>query len=157
MKVSEFDYELPAENIAQQPATRRDRSRLLALDRITGSIEHRRFFELGDLLSAGDLLVLNDTRVVPARLIGRKATGGRVELFLLERLESETWRCLLQTRRGSARGTRIELDGGLCATVVARRDGDWVVRLESASGNVESLLARYGRTPLPPLPPVTPG
>jgi S-adenosylmethionine:tRNA ribosyltransferase-isomerase len=150
MNISEFDYELPADRIAQRPVSRRDRSRLLVLERDSGEIEHRHFFELGCLLSAGDLLVLNDTRVVPARLIGRKATGGRIELFLLERLGPDSWSCLLQARRGAARGTRIEIAPGLSAIVDDRREQDWLVRFECAPDQLTLLLERYGRTPLPP-------
>lgn len=86
-KLADFDYILPQELIAQAPAERRDQSRLLVLDRVTGRIEHRRFFEIIDYLNAGDLLVLNDTKVIPARLLGHRRSGGRVEILLLKRLE----------------------------------------------------------------------
>ena len=92
MQVAEFDYHLPEELIAQTPCARRDASRLLVLDRQTGALEHRHFYDLGEYLRPGDVLVFNDTKVIPARLIGVKAqTGGKVEVFLLRRT------CLLYT------------------------------------------------------------
>jgi S-adenosylmethionine:tRNA ribosyltransferase-isomerase len=154
MKVAEFDFELPAELIAQRPAPRRDRSRLLVLDRRTGKIDHRRFDELAALLRPGDLLVLNDTRVLPARLVGRKPSGGRVELLLVEQRESAPhhalWRCLLKASRKPPAGCVLEFDRGLRGAVLDRENGEWLVRLECAEGRVDEQLERAGAAPLPP-------
>jgi S-adenosylmethionine:tRNA ribosyltransferase-isomerase len=152
MRVADFDFELDPLLIAQSPARERDASRLLVLDRETGATRHRTFSELPDLLRAGDLLVLNDTRVIPARLIGRKPSGGRVELLLSERVGAaeELWSCLLRASRKPGPGTRIDFDGELTGEIVAK-DGDlWQVRLRAASGDVASALNRVGRMPLPP-------
>lgn len=152
MKLEEFDYELPDERIAQTPVPSRDSSRLLVLDRRSGSVEHRRFREIAQLLRPGDLLVLNDTRVVPARLIGTKPSGGRVELLRIEPIDGapDTWRCLCRAARGPAPGTRIDLGGGLGAEVVARDGDEWHVRFHAADGDVGDALERQGRIPLPP-------
>jgi S-adenosylmethionine:tRNA ribosyltransferase-isomerase len=112
MKTDLFDYPLPPEFIAQQPAEPRDHSRLLVLDRVTGKIEHRRFYEIGDYLAAGDLLVANDSRVIPARLHGVKESGGAVEIFLLNQQDEEgrEWECLVRGRN-LRQGVRILLGG----------------------------------------------
>lgn len=154
MKVGDFDYALPPEQIAQHPVAPRDNSRLMVLNAKSGAIDHRRFHELPRLLRSPDLLVVNDTRVVPARLIGRKPTGGRVELLLLERVgppeEDATWRCMLGASRKPEPGARIELGEELSARLVRREDEHWIVRLESPDGRPEDRLERVGRMPLPP-------
>lgn len=142
MKLSEFDYELPAERIAQEPLARRDASRLLALNRRTGAIAHRAFGDLPELLRAGDVLVLNDTRVLPARLTGRKDSGGRVEIFLLEpAAPGELWRCLTRSSKPLAPGARVRFTGGSHAVVEAREGDTWLVRLHGEPA---------GQVPLPP-------
>ena len=156
MTLDEFDYELPRERIAQHPLPRRDAARLLVLDRATGRLEDSGVGELAGWLDAGDLLVLNDTRVVPARLLGRKASGGRVELLLVERVapDEPVWRCLLRASRKPGVGARLELADDLSATVLGREaDGLWLVGFESRSsslGSLEAALERAGRLPLPP-------
>ena len=152
MRVDEFDYELPPELIAQEPAPQRDESRLLLLDRATGKIEHRGFSDVGDLLAPGDLLVVNDTRVVPARLVGRKPSGGRVELLLLEREEGERerWRGWLRASRKPEAGVRLEFDQGLTAEVLDREGDVWRVELNAAAGEVGEAIERVGQMPLPP-------
>ena len=111
MKVSEFDYDLPEQFIAQRPAEPRDASRLMVLDPAAGSVRHRYFRDLVDYLRPGDILVANDTRVIPARLFARKPTGGRVELLLLERAEDGAWRALAGGRN---------VDEGLTLTLLDR-------------------------------------
>jgi S-adenosylmethionine:tRNA ribosyltransferase-isomerase len=113
LKTDLFNYDLPSEFIAQQPAEPRDHSRLLVLDRATGTIEHRRFYEIGDYLAAGDLLIANDSRVIPARLHGHKTSGGAVEIFLLDPRDAvgQEWECLTRGRN-LRQGTIIHLDGG---------------------------------------------
>jgi S-adenosylmethionine:tRNA ribosyltransferase-isomerase len=144
---SDFHYDLPEELIARHPLARRSDSRLLHLDGAGGALADLRFVDLPRLLRPGDLLVFNDTRVVPARLHGRKATGGQVEL-LLERIVGES-RALVQLRSSKppAPGSRIHLPGGAGATVVGR-DGDfWLVEFD---GPPAELFERHGEMPLPP-------
>lgn len=154
MKVSDFDYELPESLVAQEPLARRDRSRLLVLDRATGAIEHRVFFDLPDLLRPGDLVVLNDTKVVPARLRGRKPTGGEVELLLLERAggsdAAPVWECLAHGSKPLRPGLEIELGEGFRALVLERRGEAWAVRLEDEAGAPVARLGDFGEMPLPP-------
>ena len=151
MLTNDFNYELPPELIAQEPAAQRDAARLLVVRRATGALEHRRFSDLPDLLAPGDLLVLNDTRVLPARLLGRKPTGGKIELLLLEECADGTWEALLRT--GSKRpplGTTLELAGGARATLLtAGEKGRVTLRVESSLPVVD-LLEQYGLPPLPP-------
>lgn len=153
MRLSDYDYVLPRDRIAQEPLPRRDASRLLVLDRDSGSREHRVFSELPDLLASGDLLVLNDTRVVPSRLRGRKASGGRMEAFLVERIEEEgprqsTWRCLLA--RPPRTGGRFTLGEGIVGEVLRREVDTWLVRLTAADADLDARLASLGEIPLPP-------
>lgn len=154
MNVSDFDYELPAERIAQEPAPTRDGSRLLVLDRHTGRVDHRGFSDLPGLLRRGDLLVLNDTQVLPARIDGRKPTGGRVELLLLERTggsdEAPFWDCLVRPSRSLRRGARVDLGRGLAAVVVERVEDRFTLRLEDRGGDPLRTVAEVGRMPLPP-------
>lgn len=154
MRVRDFDFELPPERIAQQPVERRDDSRLMLLGRDSGRAEHGRFRDLPGLLRSGDLLVLNDTRVIPARLIGRKASGGRVELLLLEPVdpggEGTRWRGWLQASRKPAPGALLRFEAGLRARVVARDGETWTVDLECDEEPAGQALARAGTVPLPP-------
>jgi S-adenosylmethionine:tRNA ribosyltransferase-isomerase len=147
MQRSDFHYDLPPELIAQTPLTERGASRLLALDGATGTVADRTFAELPELLRRGDLLVFNDTRVLPARLFGRKPTGGRVELFL-ERLLGP--RCALMQLRGSHKphaGGEIELPGDARARVLGRHGALYELEFNS---DVVALLEAHGQVPLPP-------
>ncbi len=147
MRRSDFSYELPDALIAQQPLPRRSASRLLCLDGATGAVVDRHFFDLPGLLDAGDLLVLNDTRVVPARLYGRKTTGGRVEI-LVERVETPTVAVVkLRASKTPATGSVVDLDGGASATIAGRDDD--LYRLEFDTP-VHEVMARDGHVPLPP-------
>ncbi len=154
MRLADFDFELPPERIAQHPTPRRDASRLLVLDRASGALRHRRFSDLAELLVPGDLLVLNDTRVIRARLLGRKASGGRVELLLVEPVEpgntGGAWRCLLKASRPPAPGSSIDFGEGYSARVLERDPLGWRVQLESPGERPEQLLERFGQVPLPP-------
>jgi len=154
MRTSDFDYHLPESSIAQTPAEPRDSSRLLVLDRHDGSLTHHVFREIGDYLEEGDLLVLNRTRVIPARIYARKPTGGRVELLLLRRRDDRTWEALVGGK-GLRAGRRVELvdeaadDGPLLeAEIIEELDGS--ERLLRFSEPVEPYLARLGHVPLPP-------
>lgn len=147
MQRSDFHYDLPPELIAQTPLAERGASRLLALDGATGAVADRVFADLPELLRRGDLLVFNDTRVLPARLIGRKPTGGRVELFL-ERLL--TARRALMQLRGSHKplpGGEIDLPGGARARVLRRHGALYELEFD---GDVVALLEAHGQVPLPP-------
>src|SRR5262245_52270111 len=147
-----FDYTLPVHLIAQHPAQRRDQSRLLVLNRQTRTLAHHSFADLPELLAAGDLLVLNDTRVLPARLLGRRArTGGKWEGLFLRALADGTWEMLCQTGGRPTAGERIEIgDGALSLRLVEKLpDGHWRAQPEQA-GSPAELLERHGHVPLPP-------
>jgi len=153
MRTSDFDYALPKELIAQRPLARRDASRLLVLHRESGQIEHRVFSDLVRYLDPGDILLANDSRVFPARLYGRKSTGGRVELLLLNQLDSTRWKALVGGKRLVV-GTEIVLDtaGGSpsewTAMVTAVLDGP--LREIKFDQPVDEALETLGHTPLPP-------
>jgi S-adenosylmethionine:tRNA ribosyltransferase-isomerase len=145
-----FDYHLPEHLIAQHPAARRDESRLLVVRRDSGALEHRTFRDLPDLLSPGDLVVLNDTKVLPARVVGRReATGGKWEgLFLAEK--DGLWEMLAQTRGYPEVGTAFVTDTGLRLTLRGRTaERHWRMEPEP-KGSPAELLAKYGHIPLPP-------
>lgn len=149
-RLSDFDYPLPEACIAQRPVTPRDAARLL-ISRPEG-IEEGRFSDLTRLLRAGDLLVLNDTRVIPARLFGHKTTGARVEILLSRPVaeDENLWEALVRANRPVKIGGAIELGEGFSARVEGREEGCFRVRLHAADGDVEGALARYGALPLPP-------
>ena len=150
MLLSDFDYELPEELIAQRPLEPRNASRLMVLDPVRRTIAHEKFFDLQKFLTAGDTLIFNDTRVIPARLIGRKSTGARAEIFLLRRLDAVTWETLVKPGRKIAEGAEIFFGSELRCTVVGRTDfGGRIVKF-SFDGVFEEILDRLGETPLPP-------
>jgi S-adenosylmethionine:tRNA ribosyltransferase-isomerase len=149
LKKSDFHFDLPSELIAQTPLAERSASRLLVVDAVTRRFEDRRFTDLAELLSPGDLLVFNDTRVLPARLYGRKETGGAVEI-LIERITSaHEARAQLGVSKKPKAGGRIVFDDGSAATVIGR-DGEFFQLRFDANEPVEKLLLRLGRMPLPP-------
>ncbi|MBU7007866.1 tRNA preQ1(34) S-adenosylmethionine ribosyltransferase-isomerase QueA [Phosphitispora fastidiosa] len=152
MKLSEFDYYLPEELIAQEPAESRDKSRLLVLHRDTGAIEHRRFTDCIEYFRPGDVLVLNNTRVIPARLIGvKEGTGARIEVVLLKRAALNTWETLVKPGKRVRPGTRIVFgDGMLAAEAVGSTDAGGRVLCFSYDGVFEDILDRLGQMPLPP-------
>lgn len=148
MRTSDFDYDLPAEFIAQTPTEPRDASRLLVLDRASGSIRHHHVYDLPDLLDPGDVVVLNQTRVLPARLPARKVpTGGRAEVLLLKRLAPRRWEALVGGR-GIRLGGRLAIEGGPVATVV----GDLGRSRKEVEFDqpITPTLDRIGELPLPP-------
>ncbi len=149
MKLAELNYDLPPERIAQTPCAQRDASRLLVLDRATGALEHRVFRDLPRYLRAGDCLVLNDTRVVPARFFCKRATGGRVEGLFLH-AEPPAWRVLLKPSARLKVGESLRCAAEVVLQIVARAErGEWLVRPEPERPALE-LLGRIGQTPLPP-------
>jgi len=155
VKTSDFDYSLPPELIAQTPVEPRDRSRLMVLNRGDGSIEHRRFSQIVDYLRDGDVLVFNDSRVIPARLEGRKIdSGGRVEILLLRRLEANVWEALVKPGKRLSPGTSVEIvdnsspdnrSGVLAEVIELRQNGIRVLRFSD-----ETQLLELGKIPLPP-------
>ena len=147
IRTSDFDYHLPKRMIAQTPAEPRDSSRLLVLHRQTGAVEHRAFRDLGEYLRRDDLLVLNQTRVLPARLSARKASGGRVELLLLRKQDPLTWRALIGGK-GLSVGKELHLEGGPNAEIISELDG--AERLVRFSEPIEAFFVRVGNVPLPP-------
>ncbi len=151
MKKSDFYFDLPEELIAQTPIPERDHSRLLHLNKVSGEIEHRHFYDLPDYLREGDCLVLNDSRVLPARLIGTRESGGSVELVLLRDLGEGRWECLSRPGRKTKPGTKLSFgDGELTATVEAVAEGGNRIVQFRYEGIFLEVLERLGKMPLPP-------
>ena len=155
MHLSDFDYELPPELIAQEPVPERGRSRLLRLDRRTGQSTHHTVADLPSLLAPGDLLVVNDTRVYPARLLGHRVpSGGEVECLLLSRLDDERWEALVHPGQKLKERTRAVFKGAgyrLELEVLARRfQGRRTVRLTATGADIETIIDAIGHVPLPP-------
>ena len=151
MKTSDFWYDLPEELIAQTPLQQRDSSRLLVLDRVSGEVQHRHFYDILDYLNPGDCLVLNDSRVLPARLLGHRPTGGAVEVLLLRDLGDKKWECLCKPGRKMQVGNEVIFgDGELTATVVeVQETGNRVIEFHY-DGIFLEVLERLGKMPLPP-------
>ena len=151
MKTSDFYYDLPEELIAQTPLQKRDTSRLLVLDRESGEICHKHFYDILDYLNPGDCLVMNDSRVLPARLLGHRPTGGAVEVLLLRDLGDKKWECLCKPGRKMQVGNEVIFgDGELTATVVeVQETGNRVVEFHY-EGIFLEVLERLGKMPLPP-------
>ena len=151
LKTHDFWYDLPEELIAQTPLEQRDTSRLLVMDRRSGSVSHKRFYDIIDYLHPGDCLVMNDSRVLPARLLGNRPTGGAVELLLLKDLGDKKWECLAKPGRKLQEGQEVIFgDGKLTATVVqVQDDGNRVVEFHY-DGIFLEVLEQLGKMPLPP-------
>lgn len=151
MKKSDFYFDLPEKLIAQTPIDQRDHSRLLHVDKVTGELEHRHFFDLPEYLDEGDCLVLNDSRVLPARLIGCRPTGGSIELVLLRDLGDGRWECLSRPGRKTKPGTEIIFGNGeLTATVESVAEGGNRIVKFHYEGIFLETLERLGKMPLPP-------
>ena len=151
MKTHDFWYDLPEELIAQTPLERRDSSRLMVMDRKTGALEHRHFYDIVSYLNPGDCLVMNDSRVLPARLLGHRPTGGAVEVLLLRDLGDRQWECLVKPGRKMLQGQEVSFgDGSLTARVMqVLDDGNRIVRFDY-EGIFLEVLERLGKMPLPP-------
>ena len=151
MKTHDFWYELPEELIAQTPLEQRDSSRLLVLDRATGKISHRHFYDITDYLRPGDCLVLNDSRVLPARLLGSRPSGGAAELLLLRDLGDKKWECLARPGRRLKEGQQVTFGSGELTAVVreVKEDGNRIVEF-FYEGIFLEVLERLGKMPLPP-------
>ncbi len=143
MKTSDFDYHLPEEKIAYRPLGERENSRLMVLDRGEGKISHRRFFELPGILKAGDLLVLNNTRVIPARLIGKRASGDRIEVLLVERHDERRWGCLVRNPKNNL---EIEFERGVKGRLLRNGSREWLIEFKEKTDYLDGI----GSMPLPP-------
>ena len=156
--LSDYNYELPEELIAQKPVDRRDQSNLLVMDRQTGGISHHRFDMLDHFLRPGDVLVINNTAVIPGRLVGRKDSGGKVEVLMCDFSgngnpktlnNSRVFECLVKTAKPLKPGRTLYFDKELSAEVIERLNGTYIIQFH-ADGNFENLLDRIGQVPLPP-------
>lgn len=156
--INDYDYELPEKLIAQHPVSRRDESRLLVMDRKKANLDHRSFYELEHLLGPSDVLVLNNTKVIPGRLHGHKETGGKAEVLILDYMANphqvkqpneRVYQCLVKSSKPPKPGTRLVFEENLSAEIVAGRNGVYDVRFYGAP-DFESLLDRIGQMPLPP-------
>jgi S-adenosylmethionine:tRNA ribosyltransferase-isomerase len=145
-----YQYELPPELIAQTPAARREDSRLLILRRADNSIEHKYFRDIVDYLGPQDLLIFNDAKVLPARLLGQKTTGGRCEIFLLKQLDAACWEALVKPGRRLAAGSAVRFGADFTAVILEKLSGGRRRVEFSFSGDFAEKLARYGQVPLPP-------
>lgn len=151
MKTDDFDYYLPESQIAQTPATPRDSSRLLVFDRATKKIEHKRFYDIVDYLKAGDVLVRNNTKVLPARMFGYTKNGGKVEVLLLKRYNLTDWEVLVKPGKKARTGTVLTINEELSLTVLGteEKSGGRIVKF-NFDGVFEDIISRVGEMPLPP-------
>ena len=151
MLVSEFDYTLPEKLIAQTPAEKRENSRMLVLGVENKTIEHQHFYDIVDLLDNNHVLILNNTKVIPARLYGFKDTGAKIEVFLLKEKENKEWEVLIKPSKRVKEGTIIKVSDELSVKVLSSLpdDGKWLVRM-IYEGNILEILHRVGNIPLPP-------
>ena len=151
-RLADYSFDLPVELIAQQPLAERSAARLLVVDRAAATIHHGRFADLPRLLQPGDLLVRNETRVIPARLHGVKASGGRIEVLLVERLAGvdEVWRCLTRSAKPARVGQELSFAAGVTAEVVADLGDGWRSVRFNCPGDFPALLETLGEMPLPP-------
>lgn len=151
MNISEFDYELPEELIAQMPADKRENSKMLVLDKELKTIEHRHFYDIIDYLDENTLLVLNNTKVLPARLYGQKDTGAKIEVFLLEAQKDKLWSCLIKPSKRIKPDTIITISSELKVRAVKKLEdaGEWLIEL-IYDGDLFEILHRVGNIPLPP-------
>jgi len=147
MRVEEFDYLLPKEMIAQYPVEERISSRLLVFDRGKGTIEHRHFQDITDYFHKGDLLVLNDSKVFPARLMGKKSSGGAVDILLVEKTAPDRWLCLVKnTKKGT---DKLDVSIGDQRATLTKEGPSWTIRF-LYDGDSDDIIAQYGKMPLPP-------
>ncbi len=151
MLVSDFDYNLPEELIAQVPADKRDLSRMMVLNRSDKTIHHHIFHDIVDLIDSNSVLILNNTRVIPARLYGYKNTGARIEIFLLKEIEPHKWEALVKPSKRVKTGTTIKISDELEVEILSpcEDDGKWNVNL-IYEGNIYDILSKVGNVPLPP-------
>ncbi|GJM16480.1 MAG: S-adenosylmethionine:tRNA ribosyltransferase-isomerase [Thermodesulfobacteriota bacterium] len=144
MKASDFDYHLPEEQIAYHPQDQRQNSRLLLLNKNSGEISHKNFYELPNFLKSGDLLVLNNTKVIPARLYGKRESGKEIEILLVNKLNEKVWECLVKNPKNN---DELKFDHGLRGTLSKNESNVWFIEFEK---NVDEYIEKYGKMPLPP-------
>jgi S-adenosylmethionine:tRNA ribosyltransferase-isomerase len=151
MKLTDFDYHLPKKLIAQEPIRPRNHSRLLLLNKETGRIKHKHFYDIIDYLQDGDVLVLNNSKVFPARLIGKKKlTGGKIEVLLHQKIRGNLWQCLIGGK-GRKEGLKVEFRSGLKGCIVRNnKDGTWNVKFNKIGNELMRNIKKIGWTPLPP-------
>lgn len=152
MTVNDFDYQLPENLIAQTPLDRRDHSRLLVLHRNNGTVEHKHFYDIVDYLNEGDLLVVNDSKVIPARIYGTRAgTGGALEVLLLKAVEENVWEVLVKPGRKARVGQKIDFNGLMSGEVLELlEDGKRKIRFTHDRSSIYEVLDQIGKMPLPP-------
>lgn len=150
ISINEYDYELPKELIAQTPSQKRDNCKMMVLDREDKSIKHRHFYDITDYFDENDVLILNNTKVIPARLFGRKNTGAHIEVFLLKQIGDITWEVLINPSKRVKEESVIEISSDLYVKVLTRQnEGKWLVELHY-DGNFYDILDKVGNIPLPP-------
>ena len=147
MQLDKFNYNLPPELIAQNPTDKRDHSRLLVYK--DNRVEHKHFYNIIDYLQSGDVLVLNNSKVFPARLIGKKETGGKVEIFLLKEESLDTWECLVGHTKATV-GLIVNFENDLQAELTKQLDNSWLVKFNKSSNELMDCIQMIGKTPLPP-------
>ncbi len=150
MDLADFQYRLPRNLIAQYPARERDQSRLMVVHRDAGSLEHRTFCDLPEYLNEGDILVVNDTKVLKARLLGKKETGGKVEVLITERVGDRTWKCMVKRARSISHGSKGFFGDGLSGQFLGRDEsGSWRIEFHF-KGDFYEAIDEWGQVPLPP-------
>lgn len=150
ISIKEYDYELPKEQIAQVPSEKRENCKMMILDSQTQKIEHKHFFDITDYFNENDVLVLNNTKVIPARIFGHKSTGAHIEIFLLKQISGKVWQVLINPSKRVKVDTIIEVSDELSVKVLTREEeGKWLVEL-LYDGNFYEILDRVGNIPLPP-------
>ena len=150
MLTSDFDYELPAELIAQFPTQKRADSKMLVLNKGSKTLEHKHFYDITDYLGENDILVLNNTKVLPARLYGEKETGAKIEVFLLKDLKNGSWQALIKPSKRVHTGDIIKISDDLSITPTTRQEeGKWIINL-NCEGDIYEAIHKVGNIPLPP-------
>ncbi len=148
--ISEYDYELPKELIAQKPSEKRENCKMMVLDRKEQSVEHKHFYDITEYFDENDVIVLNNTKVIPARLLGKKNTGANIEVFLLKQIGDRTWEVLINPSKRVKEESLIEISPDLYVKVLTRQnEGKWLVELHY-DGNFYEILDKVGHVPLPP-------
>lgn len=156
LKLSDFDYSLPSELIAKYPSEKRDFARMLVLDKKTGEIEHKHFYDFIDYLKKDDILILNNTKVIPARLLGKKETGAKIEIFLTRPLENNLWQALIRNSKRLKTGDIVKISDELSVLIKEKKEGEegnipeHLVELLYEGINPDDVLNKFGSIPLPP-------
>jgi S-adenosylmethionine:tRNA ribosyltransferase-isomerase len=148
MRVNDFDYKLPPDLIAQHPSQKREASRMMILNRMKGEIKHKYFYNIIDYLRPDDLLIINNTQVIPARLFGKKETGANIEIFLIQQIDNTIWQCLLRPQKRIRAGIKIIINDEHFVEVLEREpDGKWLIQTPE---QFDKIIYQLGNMPLPP-------